>query len=88
MAQPERISLEWDERGGVTVHVDGQPQSHVQPDDPGLLAFEYVQHLALAVDACGAPARMARSDGGSYRLAEASHARFAVARLDLLPAST
>jgi spermidine synthase len=56
MAQTERISLEWDERGGVTVHVDGQPQSHVQPDDPGLLAFEYVQHLALAVEACALPA--------------------------------
>jgi spermidine synthase len=56
MTRPERISLEWDGRGGVTVHVDGQPQSHVQPHDPGLLAFEYVQHLALAVDACSAPA--------------------------------
>jgi spermidine synthase len=46
-----RISLERDERGGVTVHLDGSPQSHVQPDDPTLLVFEYVQHLALAVDA-------------------------------------
>lgn len=52
----ERISLEWDDRGGVTVWVDGSPQSHVQPDDPTVLAFEYVQHLALAVDACSAPA--------------------------------
>ena len=51
----ERISLEWDERGGVTVHVDGAPQSHVQLDDPTLLVFEYVQHLALAIDACSAP---------------------------------
>ena len=46
-----RVSLEWDERGGVTVHMDGSPQSHVQPDDPTLLVFEYVQHLALAIDA-------------------------------------
>ncbi len=45
------VSLEWDERGGVTVHMDGSPQSHVQPDDPTLLVFEYVQHLALAIDA-------------------------------------
>jgi spermidine synthase len=52
----ERISLERDERGGVTVHVDGSPQSHVQLDDPTLLVFEYVQHLALAIDACFAPA--------------------------------
>jgi len=47
----ERFSLEWDERGGVTVHMDGSPQSHVQPDDPTLLVFEYVQHLALAIAA-------------------------------------
>ena len=31
--------------------MDGSPQSHVQPDDPTLLVFEYVQHLALALDA-------------------------------------
>ena len=47
--QTSRISLERDERGGVTVHLDGSPQSHVQPDDPTLLVFEYVQHLALAI---------------------------------------
>lgn len=46
----DHVSLEWDERGGVTVHMDGSPQSHVQPDDPTLLVFEYVQHLALALD--------------------------------------
>ena len=46
----ERITFERDERGGVTVVMDGQPQSHVQPGDPTLLAFEYVQHLGLAVD--------------------------------------
>ena len=46
----QHVSLEWDERGGVTVHMDGAPQSHVQPDDPTLLVFEYVQHLALAID--------------------------------------
>ena len=48
----ERISLVRDERGGITVHLDGSPQSHVQPDDPTLLVFEYVQHLALAIEAC------------------------------------
>jgi len=46
----QHVSLEWDERGGVTVHMDGAPQSHVQPDDPTLLVFEYVQHLALVID--------------------------------------
>ena len=45
------MTLAWDERGGVTVHMDGSPQSHVQPDDPALLVFEYVQHLAIAIDA-------------------------------------
>jgi spermidine synthase len=45
------ITLDWDDRGGVTVHMDGSPQSHVQPDDPTLLVFEYVQHLALVIDA-------------------------------------
>lgn len=39
-----------DERGGVTVVMDGSPQSHVQLDDPGLLAFEYVAHLGLVID--------------------------------------
>ncbi len=39
-----------DERGGVTVIRDGHPQSHVQPGDPWLLVFEYVQHLALVLD--------------------------------------
>ena len=40
----QHVTLDWDERGGVTVHMDGSPQSHVQPDDPTLLVFEYVQH--------------------------------------------
>lgn len=35
---------------GVTVLVDGLPQSHVSLDDPAYLAFEYVQHLATAID--------------------------------------
>lgn len=39
-----------DEQGGVSVVVDGHPQSHVDLDDPGLLAFEYVQHLAAVID--------------------------------------
>ncbi|TWP38963.1 spermidine synthase [Leekyejoonella antrihumi] len=39
-----------DERGGVTVVCDGHPQSYVDLDDPAMLAFEYVQHLAHALD--------------------------------------
>lgn len=40
-----------DERGGITVVRDGHPQSYVDVADPGLLVFEYVQHLALVIDA-------------------------------------
>ena len=51
------------ERDGslVTVVLDGQPQSAVDLDDPERLDFEYVQHLALCIDAspptvrCGSP---------------------------------
>lgn len=47
----EHVRFDRDDRGGVTVVMDGSPQSHVQPDDPELLVFEYVQHLALAISA-------------------------------------
>lgn len=47
----DRIRFDRDDRGGMTVVLDGSPQSHVQQDDPTLLVFEYVQHLALALDA-------------------------------------
>lgn len=40
-----------DEHGGVTVMRDGHPQSHVDPEDPAHLVFEYVQHMAAAIDA-------------------------------------
>jgi spermidine synthase len=45
------VDFRHDERGGVTVLLDGHPQSYVHLQDPGLLVFEYVQHLALALDA-------------------------------------
>ena len=45
------FAFERDDSGGVTVLLDGHPQSYVHPGDPGLLAFEYVQHLAIAIDA-------------------------------------
>lgn len=45
------FSFERDEGGGVTVLLDGHPQSHVHLDDPGFLSFEYMQHVAIAVDA-------------------------------------
>ncbi|MGB3257077.1 MAG: fused MFS/spermidine synthase [Ornithinimicrobium sp.] len=44
------FAFERDDTGGITVTLDGHPQSYVHPDDPGLLAFEYMQHLSIAVD--------------------------------------
>lgn len=45
------MSVVWDEHGGATVLRDGHQQSYVDPDDPLLLVFEYVQHLALVLQA-------------------------------------
>jgi spermidine synthase len=61
------VALQRDERGGVTVVVDGQPQSYVQPDDPELLVFEYVQHLAIALTALP-PGRLAVTHVGGAGL--------------------
>lgn len=44
-------SIVWDERGGATVVRDGHPQSYVDPDDPLLLVFEYVEQFALVLQA-------------------------------------
>lgn len=58
-----------DERGGVTVMRDGHPQSHVQPGDPRLLVFEYVQHLALVLDSLpGGPLRVTHIGGAGLTL--------------------
>ena len=56
-----------DDRGGVTVVVDGHPQSHVCPGDPGLLVFEYVAHMAAAVDTLR-PGRLAVTHVGGAGL--------------------
>lgn len=39
-----------DGRGGVTVMMDGWPQSHVDLADPGNLGFEYVAHFGAVID--------------------------------------
>lgn len=44
------LRFETDATGGVTVWLHGQPQSYVDPADPLLLAFEYVEQLAVALD--------------------------------------
>jgi spermidine synthase len=48
----ERVELVPDEdgRGGVTVMMDGSPQSHVNLADPGSLGFEYIAHFAAVID--------------------------------------
>ncbi len=47
-----RIALvpDADGRGGVTVMMDGSPQSHVDLADPGNLGFEYIAHFAAVID--------------------------------------
>jgi len=39
-----------DGRGGVTVMMDGSPQSHVNLADPGSLGFEYIADFAAVID--------------------------------------
>jgi spermidine synthase len=50
--QVGRIELTPDDdgRGGVTVMLDGSPQSHVDLADPGNLGFEYIAHFAAVID--------------------------------------
>jgi spermidine synthase len=50
--QAGRIELvpDQDGRGGVTVMMDGSPQSHVDLADPGNLGFEYIAHFAAVID--------------------------------------
>ena len=45
------FEVETDAHGGTTVSIDGYPQSYVHLDDPELLVFGYVQHLAAMLDA-------------------------------------
>lgn len=50
-AEPvQDFEVEADEHGGTVVRIDGYPQSYVSLDDPELLVFGYVQHLAAALD--------------------------------------
>jgi spermidine synthase len=50
--QTGRIELVPDDdgRGGVTLMMDGSPQSHVNLADPGSLGFEYIAHFAAVID--------------------------------------
>ncbi|HRW19619.1 MAG TPA: fused MFS/spermidine synthase [Dermatophilaceae bacterium] len=70
-AQPDgRFHFEPDDRGGVTVLVDGHPQSHVDLADPELLAFDYVAQLAMVLDVLPAgPLRVTHLGGAGLTLA-------------------
>ena len=54
----------------MTVVLDGQPQSAVDLDDPERLDFEYVQHLALCIDALApaGPLRVTHVGGAGLTL--------------------
>ncbi|MGB5952230.1 MAG: fused MFS/spermidine synthase [Ornithinimicrobium sp.] len=59
-----------DDHGGYAVTRDGHPQSYVHLDDPGLLVYEYVQHLAMALDALPpGPLRVTHVGGAGLSLA-------------------
>lgn len=59
-----------DGRGGITVMMDGAPQSHVNLADPAYLGFEYVQQLGLVIDTLPAgPLRVTHLGGAGLTLA-------------------
>jgi len=59
-----------DGRGGVTVMMDGSPQSHVDLADPGNLGFEYIAHFAAVIDTLPAgPLRITHIGGAGLTLA-------------------
>ncbi|WP_418277227.1 spermidine synthase [Isoptericola jiangsuensis] len=45
-----RVERDPDHPGRVTLHVNGVPSSCLDLDDPGFLAFEYLQQMAAVVD--------------------------------------
>ncbi|GAA5162453.1 spermidine synthase [Ornithinimicrobium tianjinense] len=70
------MEIVWDERGGATVVRDGHPQSYVDPDDPLLLVFEYVEQFALVLEALRpdpAPLRVTHVGGAGMTLARWVH---------------
>ena len=59
-----------DGRGGVTVMMDGSPQSHVDLADPRNLGFEYVAHFAAVIDTLpGGPIAITHIGGAGLTLA-------------------
>jgi hypothetical protein len=46
-----RVERDPDRPSAVTLYVNGVPSSYLDLDDPGMLAFEYMQQMAAVVDA-------------------------------------
>lgn len=70
----DHLGFHTDERGGVLVMRDGHPQSYVDPDDPGLLAFEYMQHFAIVLGLLPAgPLAVTHIGGAGLTLARYLH---------------
>lgn len=72
MAQP-RIEFETDvfSPSGLTLLVEGAAQSHVDPDDPTRLFFEYTRRIGHVIDAMrlpGEPLRVLHLGGGALTL--------------------
>lgn len=70
------MEVVWDERGGATVMRDGHPQSYVDPDDPQLLVFEYVEQFAAVLSALRpdpAPLAVTHVGGAGMTLARWVH---------------
>ncbi|MBN0041511.1 fused MFS/spermidine synthase [Cellulosimicrobium cellulans] len=47
------VERDLDRPSAVTLHVNGVPSSYLDLDDPGMLAFEYMQQMAAVVDELG-----------------------------------
>ncbi|AEI12511.1 methyltransferase type 11 [Cellulomonas gilvus ATCC 13127] len=62
-----------DHAAGVTLLVNGVPSSYVDLDDPGVLAFEYMQQMALVIDTLrpGTPLDVVHLGAGGCALARA-----------------
>ncbi len=65
------FAIERDETGGALVVVDGHAQSYVDLSDPTRLEFDYVTHLAAAIDALSpaGPLRVTHIGGAGLTLA-------------------
>lgn len=77
-----------DESGGVTVLVDGHPQSYVDLADPEHLAFEYIAQMAFALDTLcpSGPLRVTHVGGAGLTLARyLAHTRPGSAQIVLEP---